>query len=283
MHAQAVPTHARRRCSSEPEALLREMSQPFESTSQMQPLPRRSLEYLAPEQKLLCARVLKLTPDELELPSDLPGWSIFDLAVHITRVCDSILLVVQRASTGDRTPAFGAAARPREQAIRAMSPLGWVDLQRNARTELTRLVAGMTDAQLDEFNFPHPGDGSMRNCAHRRQRALLLSPKTCWQVRGTSEGTVLLRIRSTEYPQAAIRADAGWRWRSMGGCGWMSRRLTSRVHQIRRISSRRCSGRGPSQHSLVSELNGPCVGRSVSVRNHARNRCNDGRQPALPT
>jgi uncharacterized protein (TIGR03083 family) len=145
------------------EAILREMSQPSESTSQVQPLPRKSLEYLAQEQELLCARMLELTPNELELASDLPGWSVFDLAVHITRVCDSILLAVQRASVGDRTPAFGAAARPREEAIRAMSPQGWVDLQRTARAELTRLVAGMADAQLNEFHFPHPqGDRTVR-------------------------------------------------------------------------------------------------------------------------
>jgi uncharacterized protein (TIGR03083 family) len=139
------------------------MAQHADSSSYGQPLPRMSLGYLAPEQELLCARLLELTPDQLEIPSNLPGWSIFDLAVHITRVCDSILLAVQRASVGDRTPAFGAAARPREEAIRAMSPQGWVDLQRDARTELTRLVAGMTDIQLDEYQFPHPqGERSVR-------------------------------------------------------------------------------------------------------------------------
>jgi uncharacterized protein (TIGR03083 family) len=31
-----------------------------------------------------------------------------------------------------------------------------VDLQRNARAELTRLVAGLTDPQLEELEFPHP-------------------------------------------------------------------------------------------------------------------------------
>src|SRR5690242_1676164 len=59
------------------------------------PLPRLSLTYLAPEQELLSARLLELTPGELERPSNLPGWSVLDLAVHITRVCDSILLAVQ--------------------------------------------------------------------------------------------------------------------------------------------------------------------------------------------
>jgi uncharacterized protein (TIGR03083 family) len=132
------------------------MAHSSDSTPRAQPLPRLSLTYLAPEQELLCSQLLRLTPRELERPSNLPGWSVFDLAVHITRVCDSILLAVQRASVGDETPAFGAAARPREEVIRAMSPGGWVDLQRNARFELTRLVAGFTDVQLEEFHFPHP-------------------------------------------------------------------------------------------------------------------------------
>ncbi len=132
------------------------MAHSSDSTLPGQPLPRLSLTYLAPEQELLCARLLDLTPRELESPSNLPGWSVLELAVHITRVCDSILLAVQRASVGDQTPAFGAAARPREEAIRAMSPQGWVDLQCTARAELTRLVAGLTDAQLEECHFPHP-------------------------------------------------------------------------------------------------------------------------------
>jgi uncharacterized protein (TIGR03083 family) len=127
------------------------------------PLPRISLAYLGPEQELLCADLLELTPHQLERPSNLPGWSVLDLAVHITRVCDSILTAVRRASVGDETPAFGAAARPREEAIRAMSAQGWVDLQRNARAELTRLVGSFTDAELDAFQFPHPqGQRSVR-------------------------------------------------------------------------------------------------------------------------
>ena len=43
-----------------------------------------------------------------------------------------------------------------------MSAHGWVDLQRNARAELTRLVHGFTDLQLDEFHFPSAGQRSVR-------------------------------------------------------------------------------------------------------------------------
>ena len=112
---------------------------------------------------MLCDLLLSLTPGQLELPSNLPGWRVFDLAVHITRVCDSILLAVQRASVGDQSPAFGAAARPREDAIRAMDAQGWVTLQRNAYNDLTRLVGGLTDEQLEQFDFPHPqGQRSVR-------------------------------------------------------------------------------------------------------------------------
>lgn len=132
------------------------MTQLSDSTPPREPLPRLSLAYLGPEQELLCARLVELAPSALEQPSNLPGWSVRDLAVHITRVCDSILLAVQRAAVGDQTPAFGAAARPREEAIRAMAPQDWADLQRNARAELTRLVMGLTDEQLDELHFPHP-------------------------------------------------------------------------------------------------------------------------------
>jgi Mycothiol maleylpyruvate isomerase N-terminal domain len=77
------------------------------------PNPRRSIERLEPEQRRLCDQLLVLTPAQLVLPSNLPGWRVVDLAVHITRVCDSILLAVQRAIVGDQSPAFGAAAKPR--------------------------------------------------------------------------------------------------------------------------------------------------------------------------
>ena len=83
--------------------------------------------------------------------------------MHITRVCDSILLAVQRASVGDQTPAFGAAAKPREDAIRAMPPADWVTLQRDAYQDMRRLVDKLTDAQLEQFDFPHPqGQRSVR-------------------------------------------------------------------------------------------------------------------------
>src|ERR1700737_1328982 len=72
--------------------------------------PRASLQRLDAEQLQLCDRLLQLTPRELEQASNLPGWRVVDLAVHITRVCDSILLAVSRASVGDQTPAFGPAA-----------------------------------------------------------------------------------------------------------------------------------------------------------------------------
>jgi uncharacterized protein (TIGR03083 family) len=120
------------------------------------PDPRRSLQRLEPEQRRLCERLLLLTPSQLELPSNLPGWHVVDLAVHITRVCDSILLAVQRAIVGDDSPAFGPAAKPREDAIRAMHPAGWVSLQQDAHQHLIRLVADLTDEQLEQLNFPHP-------------------------------------------------------------------------------------------------------------------------------
>ena len=127
------------------------------------PNPRRSIERLEPEQRRLCDQLLVLTPAQLVLPSNLPGWRVVDLAVHITRVCDSILLAVQRAIVGDQSPAFGAAAKPREDAIRAMDATGWVALQRDAYRDLSRLVADLSDAQLEDFDFPHPqGQRSVR-------------------------------------------------------------------------------------------------------------------------
>lgn len=118
--------------------------------------PRRSLELLGPEQQRLRDRIARLTPPELEQPSNLPGWSVADLAVHITRVCDSILLAVKRSTYGDTTPAFGPAAKPREDEIRAMTPTDWSNLSGRELEELTSLVNGLSDPQLDTFTFPHP-------------------------------------------------------------------------------------------------------------------------------
>jgi uncharacterized protein (TIGR03083 family) len=120
------------------------------------PDPRRSLTYLGPEQRQLAARLLALTAEELDRSSNLPGWKIKDLGVHITRVCDSILKAVQRARVGDHTPAFGAAARTREEEIRAMSPSEWVDLQCSACGEIKKTVAQLSVEQLERFDFPHP-------------------------------------------------------------------------------------------------------------------------------
>lgn len=118
--------------------------------------PRRSLELLDPEQELLNERIARLSPSELETPSNLARWSVADLAVHITRVCDSIHLAVQRAVAGDRTPAFGAAARPREDEIRARGPQGWSAHGRDCCQRITQIVAGLSDDQLDRCTFPHP-------------------------------------------------------------------------------------------------------------------------------
>jgi uncharacterized protein (TIGR03083 family) len=127
------------------------------------PEPRQSLRLLETEQRGLCAELLALTPAQFDLPSNLPDWRILDLGVHITRVSDSILLAAQRATVGDQTPAFGPAARPREAEIRTMTPAAWVDLQRSAYQRLTRIVADLTDEQLDRLDFPHPqGQRSIR-------------------------------------------------------------------------------------------------------------------------
>ena len=63
--------------------------------------PRRSLALLKPEVELLNGRIARLTPEELDRPSNLAGWNVADVAVHITRVCDSINLAVQRATVGE--------------------------------------------------------------------------------------------------------------------------------------------------------------------------------------
>jgi uncharacterized protein (TIGR03083 family) len=119
--------------------------------------------YVDAEQRQLCERLAQLSPAQLELTSNLPGWRVVDLGVHITRVCDSILLAVQRAIVGDQSPAFGAAAKPREDAIRAMDPSAWVGLQRDAYQQLTGLVADLSDERLEQLTFPHPqGQRSIR-------------------------------------------------------------------------------------------------------------------------
>jgi len=125
--------------------------------------PRRSLELLKSEQALLNERIARLTPEELDRPSNLARWSVADVAVHITRVCDSINLAVQRAMVGDKTPAFGEAARPREEEIRAKGPQGWAEHGRECCRRITEIVSGLTDEQLGRYTFPHPfGERSVR-------------------------------------------------------------------------------------------------------------------------
>ncbi len=127
------------------------------------PDPRRSLQILDLEQQKLGNRVLELPSDRFGEPSNLPDWQIFDLCVHITRVCDSIQKAVQRSMVGDQTPAFGAAARPREQEIRAMSVAEWLELQRSACGAISATVASLSNDQLEAFTFPHPqGQRSVR-------------------------------------------------------------------------------------------------------------------------
>jgi hypothetical protein len=60
--------------------------------------PRRSLALLKPELELLTERIARLTPEELDRPSNLANWSVADVAGYITRVCDSINLRVGSAS-----------------------------------------------------------------------------------------------------------------------------------------------------------------------------------------
>jgi uncharacterized protein (TIGR03083 family) len=125
--------------------------------------PRRSLALLKPDQELLNERIARLTPEELGRPSNLAHWSVADVAVHITRVCDSINLAIQRATVGDRTPAFGEAARPREAEIRTKGPQGWADHGRECCRRIVEIVSGLTDEQLGRYTFPHPfGERSVR-------------------------------------------------------------------------------------------------------------------------
>jgi uncharacterized protein (TIGR03083 family) len=125
--------------------------------------PRRSLELLRGELALLTERIARLTPEELDRPSNLAGWKVADVAVHITRVSDSIDLAVQRATVGDRTPAFGEAARPREAQLRTKGPQDWAEHGRACYQRVLGIVAGLTDARLEQYTFPHPlGERSVR-------------------------------------------------------------------------------------------------------------------------
>jgi uncharacterized protein (TIGR03083 family) len=118
--------------------------------------PRRSLALLNPELELLTGRIARLTPEERARPSNLASWTVADVAVHITRVCDSIDLAIQRARVGDRTPAFGEAARPREAEIRTKTPQGWAEHGRACCQRIAETVSGLTDEQLERYTFPHP-------------------------------------------------------------------------------------------------------------------------------
>src|SRR5262245_24544562 len=125
--------------------------------------PRRSLALLQPEVDLLTARIAGLTPEDLARPSNLPPWSVADLAVHITRVSDSIDLAIRRAMVGDRTPAFGEAARPREAEIRTWGPQRWSEHGRACRQRIAETVSGLTDEELGRYTFPHPfGERTVR-------------------------------------------------------------------------------------------------------------------------
>jgi uncharacterized protein (TIGR03083 family) len=118
--------------------------------------PRLSLQKLDGEQAALCERLARLTPAEREMPSNLAGWNVNDVAVHITRVCDSILRAIHRGLDGDRTPAFGPAAKPREDEIRAMTPPDWAALQRSEYQQIKTTIDACSDAALEEHSFPHP-------------------------------------------------------------------------------------------------------------------------------
>lgn len=118
--------------------------------------PRLSLKKLDAEQAALCERLARLTPAEREQPSTLENWTVNDVSVHITRVCDSILKAIERGLEGDRTPAFGPAAKPREDEIRAMTPKDWAELSRSQYAQIAATIGVCTDAALDEYTFPHP-------------------------------------------------------------------------------------------------------------------------------
>src|SRR5262245_22738751 len=125
--------------------------------------PRRSLTLLRSELDLLTDRIARLTPDELQRPSNLAGWTVADVAVHITRVCDSIDRAVQRALVGDRTPAFGEAARAREAELRAGGQQRWPEHARACYQRIADTVGGLSDDQLARHTFPHPfGERNVR-------------------------------------------------------------------------------------------------------------------------
>jgi uncharacterized protein (TIGR03083 family) len=125
--------------------------------------PRRSLALLGPELDLLTRRIERLTSEELARPSNLASWSVADVAVHITRVSDSIDRAIHRAMAGDRTPAFGEAARAREAEIRAMGPLAWAEHTSACCRRIAETVAGLTDGDLGQHTFPHPfGERNVR-------------------------------------------------------------------------------------------------------------------------
>jgi uncharacterized protein (TIGR03083 family) len=115
---------------------------------------QRSLELMSHEQARLCERLVALTDAELQSASNLPGWSIADLLVHTTRVCDSLRLAVKRSLVGDTTPVFGPASGAREAEIRALGPDGWAALQRSAHAELMQVVAGLSPEQIEQSTFP---------------------------------------------------------------------------------------------------------------------------------
>jgi uncharacterized protein (TIGR03083 family) len=120
---------------------------------------QRSLEIMGREQERLCERLARLTDAQLQSASNLPGWSIADMLVHTTRVCDSLLMAVKRATVGDRTPVFGPTSAAREDEIRAMGPAGWAALQRGAHAELTQVVSGLSSEQIEQSTFPFgPGE-----------------------------------------------------------------------------------------------------------------------------
>ena len=120
---------------------------------------QRSLEIMGREQERLCERLVGLTDAQLQSASNLPGWSVADMLVHTTRVCDSLLMAVKRATVGDRTPVFGPTSAAREEEIRAMGPAGWAALQRGAHAELTQVVSGLSPQQIEQSTFPFgPGE-----------------------------------------------------------------------------------------------------------------------------
>ena len=148
------------------------------------PDPRQSLQLLESEQYQLASRGLALPSARFGEPSNLPDWRVFELCVHITRVCDSIQKAVQRSVVGDLTPTFGAATRPREQEIRAMSVAEWVQLQRSACGHKSATVASLSNDQLEAFRSPHP------------QRALVLRAAADRDdVSSVGSGTVAWRSR----------------------------------------------------------------------------------------